>query len=192
MGTNSSNKDTTMSFINLMSNDVWSDADILRRTESMIRAEFSLDEETILNRKALGKALGTYEPTEEEQYELVRYTAVAENARVEYQAAVADMNLLKEVFVYEDASRVLNEMTLADAQAFIETPRPEEVLDEEGNVTNQDELNAYDTSYNEAQQVISKYESIEQNESARASAQQVIDNSSQDVKDLFLLRNPEE
>lgn len=192
MGTNSSNKDTTMSFINLMSNDVWSDADILRRTESMIRAEFSLDEETILNRKALGKALGTYEPTEEEQYELVRYTAVAENARVEYQAAVADMNLLKEVFVYEDASRVLNEMTLADAQAFIETPRPEEIFDEEGNVTNQDELNVYDAAYNEAQQVISKYESIEQNESARASAQQVIDNSSQDVKDLFLLRNPEE
>lgn len=172
-----------MSFIDLKSNDVWSDADILRRTESMIRSEFSLEEETILNRKALGSALGTYQLTEEEQYELVRYTAVAENARVEYQKAIHDMSVLKQVFVYEEAEKVLSVMSLEDALLFVKTPRPEELINEEtGEILNREELEAYDKSYDEASNVILKYGSdIDQNESDRSQAQTTIDSATDEV-----------
>lgn len=179
-----------MSFIDLKSNDVWSDADILRRTESMIRSEFSLEEETILNRKALGSALGTYQLTEEEQYEMVRYTAVAENARVEYQKAIHDMNVLKQVFAYEEAEKILSVMSLEDALLFIETLRPEELISEEtGEILNNEELEAYDKSYDEASRVISRYgNNIEQNVLHRSQAQTTIDSATDEVVEVVNMR----
>ena len=192
MGTNSSNEDNTMSFINLLANDHWSDADMLRRTESMIRSEFSQEAETILNRKAVGMALGTYTPTAEEVAEMGRYTTVVEAARVELQAAQADMALLTKVFELEKADRVVKQMPLSEALTIIDSVPPEEVLDEEGNVTNQEEIDAYNTSINNAQVVVAIYGSdVETNEAARAEAQLILDEAEQPVKDIFLLRNPQ-
>lgn len=175
-----------MSFIDLMSNDIWTEADILRRTESMIRSEFSLESESILNRKATAATLDNYTLSEDEIYELVRYTAVAENARVEYQNAVKDMHLLHEVFKYEEAERVLSHMTLVDALAFVKTPRLTEIVNEEtGEVVNQEELSAYDTTYNGAVSVISLYgDDIARNKADREEAQSVIDSASEGVKQV--------
>jgi hypothetical protein len=179
-----------MSIINLLANDIWTDADILRRTESMIRSEFSFDEESVLNRKATAAALGAYEFTEDEQYELIRYTAVAENARVEYRAAVRDRDLLNEVFKYEEAEKTLSHVTLADAIAFQETSRPEEVIDEEtGEVTNQEELDQYDKTMVDANYIISLYgDDVEKNQSDRAAAQQIVDNASEEVTTVVAMR----
>lgn len=113
-----------MSFVNLFANDVWSDADIVRRTEAMIRSEFPQEAETILNRKAMGAALGSYMPTPEEQAEMARYRATVEAARIEGDAARADMAILVQVFPLEDAQRRLDR------------PVVEPETDEEGNVTN--------------------------------------------------------
>lgn len=179
-----------MSFIDLMSNDVWTEADIIRRTESMIRSEYSLEHETILNRKVLGSTLGTYQLTEEDQYELMRYTAVAENARVEYQKAIHDMNVLQQVFAYEEAEKVLSVMSLEDALLFIETLRPEELVNEEnGEILNNEELEAYDKSYDEASRVISQYgNNIEQNVLDRFQAQTTIDSATDEVVEVVNMR----
>lgn len=97
------------SFINLMADDIWSEADIIRRTEAMIRSEFSLEVETILNRKVSGMALGIYQPTVEEQIEIGRYQAAAQQAQAAGNAARADMALLHRVFVLESADRRLSQ-----------------------------------------------------------------------------------
>lgn len=132
------------SFINLMANDIWSDADITRRTEAMLRTEFSQEAETILNRKVLGMSLGTYTPTAQDQLDMARYNETALAAQATGVAARADMALLSQTLVYEAAMRRLerplppedapdeeklqDEAERADATAIIDDA-PQEVVD---------------------------------------------------------------
>lgn len=95
------------SFINLMANDVWSEADIVRHTEAMIYSQFSREQESILNRKATGAALGQYELTTSEMADLARYAQVTEDARQAGNAARQDMALLLQVLEVESAMRRL-------------------------------------------------------------------------------------
>lgn len=119
-----------MSFINMMANDVWTEADIIRRTEAMIRSECSPELEAVINRKATGAALGAYVLTESDAAEMNRYAAVSAAAKTAGDEARADMALLLQVFPVEAAERRL-------AQPVVE---PE--LDEEGVTTNQDAIDA--------------------------------------------------
>jgi hypothetical protein len=96
------------SFINLMANDIWPDADITRRTEAMVRSEFSLEAETILNRKVAGISLNQYTPTPEDLAEMARFKVVVDAAQGEGVLARADMALLIQVFPLEDAQRRLD------------------------------------------------------------------------------------
>ena len=130
------------SFVNLLANDVWSEADIVRRTESMIRSEFSADQEAILNRKATGAALGQYSLSPAEMADLTRYAQVSEDARQAGDAARADMALLLQVLGVETAERRLD------------VPMVEPEMDEEGNVTNQDAVDADTAELEVAQAVI--------------------------------------
>ena len=98
-----------MSFVDLMAEDVWSEADIVRRTEAMIRSEFPAEAETILNRKALGVATGVYVLDEADEAELARYHAVTLAAQVAGMAARADMALLTQVLALEAARRRLDQ-----------------------------------------------------------------------------------
>lgn len=134
-----------MSFVNLMANDIWSDADITRRTEAMVRSEFSLEAETILNRKVVAMSVGEYSPTPADLAEMDRFRTVVEAAQAEGVAARADMALLLDTMAYEAAMRRL------------------------------------------AQPVI---EDDEQDAAERAEAQAVVDAASQEVIDLYALRNP--
>lgn len=131
-----------MSFVNLMASDLWTEADIVRRTEAMIASEFSPEAEAILNRKSTGQALGMYVLSPEEQAELARYSEVAEAARLEGVAARADMALLVR--------------TLPVEEAFLRLERPEvePVLDDDGAITNQAEIDADQAERAEAQTVI--------------------------------------
>ena len=92
-----------MSFIDMMADDVWSDADITRRTEAMIFSRFPPETENIMNRKATGAALGLYVPTQEEQAQLAEYTAVANAARDAGNQARKDMELLVSALEVEKA-----------------------------------------------------------------------------------------
>lgn len=103
-----------MSFIDLMANDIWSDADITKRTESMIRSEFSAEAETILNRKVAGISLGQYKPTDEDLAEMARFKVVVDNAQNEGVKARKDMALLLEVLTLEENIRKLNDAPLPE------------------------------------------------------------------------------
>lgn len=92
-----------MSFVNLMANDVWSETDIVTRTEAMIASEFPPAAAAILNRKATGALLGQYALTPGEQAELGRYAAVCDAARAAGTSARADVALLIETLALEAA-----------------------------------------------------------------------------------------
>lgn len=103
-----------MSFVNLLANDIWSEADIVRRTEAMIRSEFSIEAETILNRKVLSSNMGTYVLTPEDQAQMLRYAQVAQAAQDAGMEARADMELLSKTMVYEAAVRRLEQPVIED------------------------------------------------------------------------------
>ena len=119
-----------MSFVDLMGSVVWSEADIVRRTEEMIHAEFPVEAEVIINRKATGALLGQYTMAPHEQAELARYAQVCEQARQAGVEARADMALLSAVLALEDAVRVLQREDATDeeraaAQAVVDAATPE-------------------------------------------------------------------
>lgn len=96
-----------MSFINLMADDVWSEADIINRTEAMIAAEFPPAQHAILQRKVQGQGLGVYELTLAEQAQLQRYGQISAEAGALADAARADMALLAQALAMEAAFREL-------------------------------------------------------------------------------------
>ena len=117
-----------MSFINLLADDVWSEADIVRRTEAMIYSQFSREQEAILNRKATGAALGQYTLTTEELADLQRYAQVTEDARQAGNSARADMALLMQVIDVEAAMRRLAVPEVEpddDNEAYVEEDQAE-------------------------------------------------------------------
>lgn len=117
-----------MSFIDLMSNTIWSEADIVRRTEEIIHGQFSREAENIINRKVTGAMLKVYTPTAEEQAELIHYAEVCEQARLAGVQARADMALLYQIM---DTERHL---------ARLAQPVVDPVVDELGDVVNQAEV----------------------------------------------------
>ncbi|SEJ46812.1 hypothetical protein SAMN05216201_10992 [Pseudomonas linyingensis] len=91
-----------MSCVDLLSNDVWSEADIVRRTEALVRSEVSAEAETILVRKLQGVALGVPLSAEDE-IEVEAFRAVVVAAQEEGVAARADMIKLQAVLDHEAA-----------------------------------------------------------------------------------------
>ena len=92
-----------MSFINLMENHIWSEEDIVNRTEAMAHAVLSVEEETILSRKVISALLGAWTMTEDDLATQARFAAacaVAHQAGVE---ARADMALLQAAMDVEQA-----------------------------------------------------------------------------------------
>jgi hypothetical protein len=90
-----------MSFVNLLADDVWSEADIVARTEAIVRSQFSAIDEQILNRKVTGQMLRQYTLTEDEQAELGAFAAATEAARQQGDTARADMALLAQAMDVE-------------------------------------------------------------------------------------------
>lgn len=131
-----------MSFIDLMSNTIWSEADIVRRTEEIIHGQFSREAENIINRKVTGAMLKAYTPTAEEQAELMYYAAVCEQARLAGVQARADMALLYQIM---DTERHL---------ARLSQPVVNPVVDEFGNVVNQAEVDADNAERAQAQSAV--------------------------------------
>ena len=117
-----------MSFINLMASDVWTEADIIRRTEAMVRSKFTEAAELIINRKLQGAALGQYQLSLEEQAEVAAFNETVFAARQAGDAARADMAVLNEVLTVEPAFLRLRQ------------PELEPELGEDGQVINQDAL----------------------------------------------------
>lgn len=153
-----------MSFVNLLSNDVWSDADIINRTEAMIASEFPKARIDILTRKVQGQAMG-YVLTAQEQADLQTYQTVCYLAGTEADAARADAALLTAVMGYERGLERL-------ARPAVTGPATISVTDRAG--------------------VISEVPNpdIEQDIAERAAAQAVVDAATPEVLALYALRHP--
>ena len=130
-----------MSFINMMANDVWSEADILKKTESMIRTYYSEEEETILNRKMTGVITGNYQLTAKEAAEIQDFSVKIMESRQANIEATRDMLLLLRVL---DTEKSFLRLRL---------PIPEEVIEEEI-VTNQAEIDIDLQERNAAEEVV--------------------------------------
>lgn len=102
------------SFVNLMGDLLWSEADIVNRMESMIREHCSPTEELIIHRKMIGAAFGMYELSGQEEVEIALYAGVCSQAQLAGRAARADMALLATALAVEAA------------QARLAQPEPEE------------------------------------------------------------------
>lgn len=112
-----------MSFINLMANDVWTEADIVRRTEALAHAELTVEEEAILSRKVVSAMLGAWTMTEEDLATQARFAiacAAAHQAGVE---ARADMALLQAALDVEAAQALISAAS-APVLALIELRNP--------------------------------------------------------------------
>ncbi len=92
-----------MSFVNTLSNDVWTDADITRRTEAMVHSITPREEEVILTRKVMAVSMGQWTLTETEQAELAAYQAACFESHQAGLDARADMALLQATLGYEAA-----------------------------------------------------------------------------------------
>lgn len=103
-----------MSFVDMMGNDVWSEADIVNRTESIIRSKYSQTEELILNRKMSGVFSGLYTLTTDEQLELQDFNSMLLQARMAGVDARADMALLQQALNQEFTQRTLDTIPVDD------------------------------------------------------------------------------
>lgn len=92
----------------MMSDVRWSENDIINHTESIIRKEYSVDAENILNRKATAALLGQYELNEEEQNDIMRYAIVCGKSQEIGKHAREDMAFLARVLDLERAQNILN------------------------------------------------------------------------------------
>lgn len=93
-----------MSFIDMLANDIWSEADIKARLHAEIRSEISEFAETELNRALQGAALKMHTLTPSEMVVLMRFKAATDRAAALGVAARSDMALLNQVIAYERAA----------------------------------------------------------------------------------------
>lgn len=142
-----------MSFIDLMASDVWSSADIDNKVQSLIRSRYSENDELKASRLARKP-----DQSESDLAFVAGVDSWIADCVQQGTDARADMALLEEVLPMEDAARRL-------AMPVVE---PE--LNEDGEVTNQ--------------------EAVDADIAQRADAQAVLDDASPEAKALYEQRNP--
>lgn len=142
-----------MSFIDLMASDVWSNGDIDNRVQALIRSRYSENDELKASRLARKP-----DQSESDLAFVAGVDAWIAECVQQGSDARADMALLNEVLPMEDAARRLA------------LPVVEPEINEEGEVTNQ--------------------EAVDADIAQRADAQAVLDNASPEAKALYEQRNP--
>lgn len=115
-----------MSFINMLANDVWSDQDISRRVQGMIRSKFTQEDELKAARLARKE-----DKTESEVAFIREVDATIAAALQEGHSAKIDMDLL---------SKALN---IEECQRIVAIPIPEQVFDEDNQVINQTQIDIH-------------------------------------------------
>jgi len=141
------------SFVNLMASDVWSSADIDSKVQALIRSRYSENDELKASRLARKP-----DQSESDLAFVAGVDAWIAECVQQGSDARSDMALLAEVLPMEDAARRL-------AMPVVE---PE--INEEGEVTNQ--------------------EAVDADIAQRATAQAVLDDASPEAKALYEQRNP--
>ena len=154
-----------MSIVNLLKNDIWSEADIINAGRAAIYSQISFDRQQELQTIMLGHIAGMRTATMEEMAEIAQVQAVTQAQVIANAAARADMALLNDVLAYEAALERLT-CDVVDGPLTIEH-----------------------TDFNGAVSDIPN-PAIEIDAVERADAQAVIDSASEDTLDLYALRHP--
>jgi len=154
-----------MSFVNLLESTVYTEADIINRTEAMVHSVTPVQAEIILNRKLTGQIAGQYTMTLDEQAELAAYIAACNAARQAGVEARADMARLNAVLAHEAALQRL-------ALPLVTEPATATVYDGQGNAS------------------VVANPAIAADAQERLEAQALIDAATPDTLDLYALRHP--
>ena len=118
-----------MSFVNLLSNDRWTDADITRRTEAMVHSVVPQIEENILNRKLAAAGMGQWTLTDDEMATLAAYSQACMAAHQAGIDARSDAAKLDAVLAYESALArlelpVIDDLPDVTDQEGVTSPNP--------------------------------------------------------------------
>jgi len=89
--------------IDLMANDIWTDADITERTEAMVRSVLSDQEQAILLRKIVAASMGLWVLTDAEKELQQLFSAACDEAHAAGVQARIDNDLLRRTMEYEAA-----------------------------------------------------------------------------------------
>jgi hypothetical protein len=154
-----------MSVINLLANDIWSEADIVSNGRTVIASQVSEARQNELRTIMLGHIAGMRTAAPEELAEIGLVQALTEQQVLDNAAARADMALLQSTLDYEAAAARLIE-------PWPVLPATVQHTSVEGVVT---------TSANPA---------VEQAAQSRAADQATVDTAAPEVLALHLLRNP--
>ena len=107
------------SFVNLMANDVWSEADIKSRLHAEIRSVISEQKENEISRAIQGRLLGMHTLTPAESASIALFKQTSDKVALLGVEARSDASLLSDTMMLESARRRLaqtGEDTEADAQ----------------------------------------------------------------------------
>ena len=111
-----------MSYINLLTNDIWSEADIVNRGRAEIESVVPAARQSELQTIMLGHIAGMRTATTEELQEIGQVQAITEATVTANAAARADMALLLEVMDFE--ADPTDKTLSAEAQAVYDLRHP--------------------------------------------------------------------
>lgn len=109
-------------FINLLGNDVWSDADITNRCRAIIESQVPVVRQDELRTIMLGHIAKLRAATDAEMAEILLVKSLTEAAADLSRAARADMALLQSALDYEAATRRLAVPVFAGAERQQDNP----------------------------------------------------------------------
>lgn len=98
-----------MSFVDLMSSDIWTEAAIKSRLHAEIRGEISEQAEMECNRALQGAMLGAHTLTVQEKQAIGKFKVVTERVAALGVQARSDAALLVQIMALEEASRRLKQ-----------------------------------------------------------------------------------
>lgn len=155
------------SFIDLMSNDVWTEVDIKNRLHAEIRSEISEQAETELNRALQGAIMKMHTLTADEQSALMEFKTATDRVATLGSAARADWILLNKTLAHEQAASRLAQPVYAPPAIKLTKSAP--------------------TTFPEVSTQVEPT-LLEIDTQERAAAQAVFDAATSDVLDLVALR----
>ena len=106
-------------WVDLQSNDVFTEAQLTRRYDRQIRSKYPLQIERALNRRAMGAMKGKYTPTAADQVTEAAYETHCKAVRDDLDQAIADNVLLASAIQYEQAERRLARYQLSVGVAAV-------------------------------------------------------------------------
>jgi len=185
------------SFIDLMSNTTYTPAQLEKRLTNIENQHYGHRSEQVINRIGTGKGMGSRPTSPVEDQVLADFSIFMEDARAMLVVAEAENTLLINTIGYEQSLARLDKYILLEGRPEQEYVPPtydpetgEELTPEIPHILGIEPLPEYVDSVDEEGNPIQiRNPLVVQDEAERAEAQDVVDNATAEVTDLYELRN---